>query len=145
VVNSLSLVEENKVIDVKELFLSKLDAIDTIVWLAPEMLNTLAKLGEAINNDSNFYQSLIPDLSFKANTLDTYKQTGTYSEAEVNDMMNQSLSHLTNELALKASVVEAYARGTVDNNITAALQADTASKLALTYNKIEVFNTYEVN
>jgi hypothetical protein len=44
-------------------------------------------------------------------------------------MMNQSLSHLTNELALKANVVETYARGTVDNNI-AALQADTASKLA---------------
>jgi hypothetical protein len=54
VVNSLSLVEENKVIDVKELFLSKLDAIDNIVGLAPETLNTLAKLGEAINNDSNF-------------------------------------------------------------------------------------------
>jgi hypothetical protein len=73
VVNSLSLVEENKVIDVKELFLSKLDTIDHIVGLAPETLNTLAKLGEAINNDSNFYQSLITDLSFQANTLDTYK------------------------------------------------------------------------
>jgi hypothetical protein len=72
-VNSLSLVEENKVIDVKELFLSKLDAIDNIVGLAPETLNTLAKLGEALNNDSNFYQSLITDLPFKANTLDTYK------------------------------------------------------------------------
>jgi hypothetical protein len=58
-------------------------------------------------------------------------------------MMNQSLSHLTNELALKANVVETYARGTVDNNM-AALQADTASNLALTYNKVEVFNTYEV-
>ena len=57
VVNSLSLVEKNKVIDVKELFLSKLDAIDTIVGLAPETLNTLAKLGESINNDSNFYGS----------------------------------------------------------------------------------------
>jgi hypothetical protein len=59
-------------------------------------------------------------------------------------MMNQSLSHLTNELALKANIVETYARGTVDNNI-AALQADTASKLALTYNKVEVFNTYDAN
>jgi hypothetical protein len=74
VVNSLSLVEKNKIIDVRQLFLSKLDAIDNIVGLAPETLNTLAKLGEAINNDSNFYQSLITDLSFKANTADTYRK-----------------------------------------------------------------------
>jgi hypothetical protein len=45
VVNSLSLVEKNKVIDVKELFLSKLESIDNIVGLAPETLNTLAKQG----------------------------------------------------------------------------------------------------
>jgi hypothetical protein len=78
VVNSLSLVEEDKVIDGTELFLSKLDAIDNIVGLAPETPNTVAKLGEAINNDSNFYQSLITDLSFKANTLDTYKNINIF-------------------------------------------------------------------
>ena len=57
VVNSLSLIENNRIIDVKELFLSKLDAVEQIVGLAPETLNTLAKLGEAINNDSNFYST----------------------------------------------------------------------------------------
>ena len=72
--NSLSLIQYIEVIDVKQLFLSKSDPIDYIVGLAPDTLNTLAKLGEAINNDSNFYQSLITDLSFKANTLDTYRK-----------------------------------------------------------------------
>jgi hypothetical protein len=55
IVTSLSLIEERRVIDVKELFLSKLDAIDNIVGLAPDTLNTLQQLGEAINTDSNFY------------------------------------------------------------------------------------------
>ena len=67
--------------DVKELFLSKLGAIDTIVGLAPETLNTLAKLGEAINNGANFYTTLIRDLSFKANTADTHAKT----QAHVNE------------------------------------------------------------
>ena len=78
VVNSLSLIENNKVIDIKELFLSKLDAVEQIVGLAPETLNTLAKLGEAINNDSNFYNTLIQNLSFKANALDVYTKLQTY-------------------------------------------------------------------
>jgi hypothetical protein len=59
-------------------------------------------------------------------------------------MMNQSLSHLTNELSLKTNVVETYDRGTIDANIE-TLRADTASNLLLNYNKDEVFNTYEVN
>ena len=74
VVNSLSLIEEERVIDVEGLFLRTLEAIDNIVGLAPDTLNTLAKLGEAINNDSNFYGSVITDLAFKANTLDTYRK-----------------------------------------------------------------------
>jgi predicted AAA+ superfamily ATPase len=83
------LIEEEKTIDVKELFLSKLEAIDNIVGLAPETLNTLAKLGEAINNDSNFYHHLIKDLSFKANTADTYRKLETFSDKEVNYKMAQ--------------------------------------------------------
>jgi hypothetical protein len=144
VVNTLSLNENNEIVDVKELFLSKLDAIENIVGLAPDTLNTLAKLGEAINNDSTFYQSLITDLSFKANAADTYTKAQSYSEEEVNDMFNQTLSHLTDALALKANAVETYARGTIDHNI-AALRTGTATKLGLNYNKDEVFNTYEIH
>jgi hypothetical protein len=89
------------VIDVKELFVSKLEAIDNIVGLAPDTLNTLAKLGEAINNDSNFYQTLVTDLSFKANAADTYRKDETYTEEEVNQLFEDTTSHLTEALALK--------------------------------------------
>ena len=74
VVDGLSLMDANKVIDVTELFLGKFEAIDNIVGLAPDTLNTPAKLGEAFNHDSNFYGSLITHLSFMANTLDTYRK-----------------------------------------------------------------------
>ena len=54
VANTISVVDKNKVIDLKELFLSKLDAIENIVGLLVETLNSLQKLAEAINSDSNF-------------------------------------------------------------------------------------------
>ena len=117
VVNSLSLIEKDKIIDVKELFLSKLDAIENIVGLAPETLNTLAKLGAAINNDSEFYNKLIRDLSFKANSRDVYTKLETYSEAEVDNMMNQSLSYLGSQLSLKANIAQTYSRTMIDSNI----------------------------
>ena len=47
-------------------------------------------------------------------------------------------------MALQANVVETYPRGTIDTNIE-TLRADTASNLLLNYNKVEVFNTYEIN
>jgi hypothetical protein len=103
VANTLSVIDENKVIDVRELFLSKLDAIDNIVGLPPDTLNTLQKLGEAINNDSNFYESLIQDLSFKANAKDTYRKTETYTEEEVNQLFTDTSANLTKALALKAN------------------------------------------
>jgi hypothetical protein len=54
VANTISVIDGNKVIDLKELFLSKLDAINNIVGLPVETLNSLQKLGEAINNDGDF-------------------------------------------------------------------------------------------
>ena len=54
VANSISVIEKDKVINLKELFLSKLDAITGIVGLPVETLNSLQQLAEAINSDSNF-------------------------------------------------------------------------------------------
>jgi hypothetical protein len=108
VANTLSVIDENRVIDVRELFLSKLDAIDNIVGLPPDTLNTLQKLGEAINNDSNFYESLIHDLSFKANAADTYTKTETYTEEEVNGLLTDMITYVTAQLALKASTSASY-------------------------------------
>jgi hypothetical protein len=138
------LIEEEKTIDVKELFLSKLESIDNIVGLAPDTLNTLAKLGEAINNDSNFYQNLIKDLSFKANTADTYRNLETFSDKGVNCKMAQGQIHLNRELALKANVLDTYTRATIDGYIE-ALRDETTTKLGLAYTKEQVLNAYEVN
>ena len=144
VAHSLSLFENNKITDVREIFLSKIDALNNIVGIAPETLNTLAKLGEAINNDSNFYNTLIQHLSFKANTIDVYTKLQTYSEPEVNNMMNQKLVYLDSQLILKANVLQTYSRGTIDTNIE-TLRADTATKLTLHYNKTQTFSQSEFN
>ena len=93
IVNSLSLIGAEKITDVKELFLSKLDARDNIVGLAPDTLNALQQPGEAINNDSNFYATLITDLLFKANAIDTFKQPETFARTEVDSMFTQSLTY----------------------------------------------------
>ena len=67
----LSLIGEKTIMDIKGLFLSKLDTLGNVIGLAPDTLNALQQLGEAINNDSNFYATLITELSFKANAIET--------------------------------------------------------------------------
>jgi hypothetical protein len=144
VADRISLIEEERTIDVKELFLSKLEAIDNIVGLAPEPLNILAKLGEATNNDSNFYQNLIKDLSFKANTADTYSKLETWPLEEVNELMDNAQTRTISELALKANVLDTFTRATIDGTIE-ALRGETTTKLGLVYTKEQVLNAYEVN
>jgi hypothetical protein len=65
VANSISVIDKNKVIDLKELFLSKLDAINNIVGLPVETLNSLQKLGEAINNDGDVFNSMTRQINLK--------------------------------------------------------------------------------
>ena len=85
VANSLSLIEESKVIDVKELFLSKLDAINNIVGLPPETLDTIQKLANSINNDSNFYSTLVAALNEKSDKSTTYTKSET--DNKINDLI----------------------------------------------------------
>ena len=59
-------------------------------------------------------------------------------------MINQSLSHVTTELALKANVVETYSRGTIDDNLN-NLRTATVSKLAFKYNMAQTFSSYEIS
>ena len=47
VANSISVVRGNRIIDV-------ITTIDDVTGLAPETLNSLEKLANALNNDSNF-------------------------------------------------------------------------------------------
>jgi hypothetical protein len=69
-------IDKNKVIDLKALCLSKLDAINEIVGLPVETLNSLQKLAESINSDNDFYNTmtrqinLTSDISYVNNQVD---------------------------------------------------------------------------
>ena len=54
VATSISVIDKDKVIFLKELFLSKLDAITSIVGLPVATLDSLQKLAEAINSALTF-------------------------------------------------------------------------------------------
>ena len=56
--NSISVIDENRVIDLKELFLSKLDATNSIVGLPVATLDSLQKL---VSNDLNFDNLIKPN------------------------------------------------------------------------------------
>ena len=52
--NTISEIDKDKVIDLNELFLSNLDAINNIVGLPIETFNSLQQAAEAINSDAGF-------------------------------------------------------------------------------------------
>jgi ribonuclease PH len=66
VANSISVIDKHKVIDLKELFLSKVDAKNSIVGLPVETLNSLQQLGEAINNDGDVFNSMTKQINLKS-------------------------------------------------------------------------------
>ena len=62
VANSLSIIKGNKTIDV-------LETIDAVQGLAPETLNSLEKLANALNGDSTFFQTVSTAITNKADTV----------------------------------------------------------------------------
>ena len=74
VANTIAVIDEDKVIDLKELVLSNLAASHNIVGLPVDTLHSLHKLAEAINSDANFFDTIMhainlrPDLKYD-NTL----------------------------------------------------------------------------
>ena len=70
VANSVSICDEDSVDDIFYLFLQKTDAIQQIVGLPPETLNTLHKIAEHINNDGTSYNTLTSQLNTKASSSD---------------------------------------------------------------------------
>ena len=69
IANSISVIDKDKVIDLKELFLSNLDAINNIVGLPVATLDSLQKLAEAINSDANFFNNIMAAITFKSDML----------------------------------------------------------------------------
>jgi hypothetical protein len=68
VANSISLIKGNRLIDV-------LETIDAVQGLAPETLNSLEKLASALNNDSNYVQTVSGAIDNKAEKATTYTKT----------------------------------------------------------------------
>ena len=68
VANSVAIVKGNKLIDV-------LETIDAVQGLAPETLNSLEKLATALNNDSNYFQTVSAAIGNKADASDVYTKT----------------------------------------------------------------------
>ena len=69
IANSISVIDKDKVIDLKELFLSNLDAINNIVGLPVATLDSLQKLAEAINSDANFFNNIMAATNLKSDML----------------------------------------------------------------------------
>ena len=69
IANSISVIDKDKVIDLKELFLSNLDAINNIVGLPVATLDSLQKLAEAINSDANFFNNIMAAINLKSDML----------------------------------------------------------------------------
>ena len=57
--NIISVIDKDRVIDLKELCLSKLYAINNIVGLPIETLNSLQTIAEAINSDANLFDTIM--------------------------------------------------------------------------------------
>ena len=68
IANSISVIKGNRTIDVVE-------TIDAVQGLAPDTLNSLEKLASAMNNDSNYFQTVTTAISNKADTATTYTKS----------------------------------------------------------------------
>jgi hypothetical protein len=118
-----------------------LETIDAVQGLAPETLNSLEKLASALNNDSNYFQTVSGAIGDKADKATTY--TKTEVDTALNLKANQSSLDTTNAtVALKADQVnvdtalnlKANQSNLDTTNAIVALKADQAT----TYTKTEV-------
>ena len=65
VANSVSLIGEDSFDNILDLFLKKTDAIQQIIGVPPETLNTIQKLAESINNDGSFFNTITTNWEHK--------------------------------------------------------------------------------
>ena len=81
VANSDSLIDEESFDNILDLFLKKTDAIQQIIGVPPETLNTIQKLAESINNDGSFfYNTRTTQLGTKAISSEVNNALATKSD-----------------------------------------------------------------
>ena len=115
--DNISLVYDNNVIDIFDLFALKKDVIDVIGGLPPDTLNTLKEIADALNNDPQFFQYVRNQLALKRDITDSYSKSHVdtlialyYTKDEMDVLLNQTLY---------ASVIFDYYNKTyIDNKFT---------------------------
>ena len=103
VANSLSIIKGNRTIDV-------LETIDAVQGLAPETLNSLEKLANALNGDSTFFQTVSTAISNKADAATTYNKN------TVNNLLDAKVDDT--EMTNYATTATTYTRTIIDNKLT---------------------------
>ena len=143
VANSISVVKGNRIIDV-------INTIDDVTGIAPSTLNSLEKLANALNNDSNFFQTVSGAISDKADVATTYNKTEvdtalslkadqvtTYNKTDIDTALNlkanqSSLDSTNATVALKANEATTYTKTEVDTALALkANQTSVADALAM--------------
>ena len=114
VANSLSIIKGNRTIDV-------LETIDAVQGLAPETLNSLEKLANALNGDSTFFQTVSTAISNKADTVTTYNKD------TVNNLLDTKVDDT--EMTNYATTATTYTKADTDDLLNAkASTADVFTK-----------------
>ena len=131
IADTISIQEGNNIVNVTNKFLSKLDAdlkfdtksdrlttytktetnaeIAKIVGGAPELLNTLNELSQAINDDQNFSTTILDELSLKATNI---RVDG------IEDDLQESIINNDVKLLLKENITDNDAKLLLKENIT---------------------------
>ena len=129
VANSVSVVKGNTFVDV-------LETIDAVQGLAPETLNSLEKLANALNNDSNYVQTVSNAISNKADVATTY--TKTEVDNNIGDLEEVVMTELDEKQdTLTAGSVQC-GYNIMQNGIVRALKAVSPAWLAPDTNHMEI-------
>lgn len=67
-------------------------AVSNLVDQAPETLNTLNELADALGNDPNFATTISNQIGTKANSADVYTKSQVYTKTETNNLLNSKVS-----------------------------------------------------
>ena len=118
IANSVSLKDADTVEHIFDIFLNKTDAIQQIIGVPPETLNTIQKLAESINNDQTFYNTINNKLGTKANSADVYTKTSTFSQTVINYKLSAKQASITSTTSLTLSSITASGSTTANKIIS---------------------------
>jgi hypothetical protein len=144
-VNSLSIITENDYKDIFEIFLTKAEGYGDIVGLSPEDLNSLQELAAALNNDSDFFNSINSKIALKADIATTY------DKIYINNLIDNYYPKSTIENSLlgkldKTIINNYYTKIQSDNLLTPYYTSEKTNELlALKAYTLDVYNKVSTN